>query len=269
LRFLENKAAAFPVQCALDEIHWGTAQKAGDEEVLWLVVDSQRVIHLLDYTILHHDDARAHRHSFDLIMGYVNHRCLEALVEFRDLRAHLDAHFGVEIRERLVEEKDFRVPHDGAPDRHALALPAGKGLWPAIKQLFDPQDARGFDHALSDLRLWVFTQLQAECHVVIYAHVRVERVVLKDHRDVTVLRRQIVDALIANQNITFRDFLETGDHSQGCGLSAAGRTDENHELPVQNLETEVLHSRDFLASISGVDFINVFEGYIGHSSFSV
>ena len=36
-------------------------------------------------------------------------------------------------------------------------------------------------------------QLQAEGHVVVDAHVRVERVVLEDHRDVAVLRRDVVD----------------------------------------------------------------------------
>ena len=32
-------------------------------------------------------------------------------------------------------------------------------------------------------------------------HVRIERVALKDHGDVTVLRRHIVDALVANKYI--------------------------------------------------------------------
>ncbi len=132
-----------------------------------------------------------------------------------------------------------------------------------------PRRSAASDDALLDLRLGILPQFQAKCHIVIHAHVRIERVVLKNHRDVTVLRRKIIDAFVGDQNITFRDLLETGDHSQGRGLSTAGRADENHELPVKNVETEILHSRDVLASISRVDLIDVSEGYFGHSLFSV
>src|SRR5574341_1270941 len=44
-----------------------------------------------------------------------------------------------------------------------------------------------------DLGLRHPAELEAECNVVVHAHVRVERVVLEDHRDVAVLRRHIVD----------------------------------------------------------------------------
>ncbi len=65
-------------------------------------------------------------------------------MELRDFRAHLNAHLGIEIRERFVEEKNFRLAHDGATDRDALALATGKGLWPAIEELLDAQEVRSF-----------------------------------------------------------------------------------------------------------------------------
>ena len=236
------------MQRTIEKIHRRTAKKAGDEEIRRLVIDLQRTIHLLNDAILHHDDARAHGHGFDLIVRHVDHRRLEALVEFRDFRAHLNAHLGIEIRERLVEEKNLRLAHDGATDRNALTLATGKGLRPAIEKLLDAQDARSFQDALLDLRFRILSQFQTECHVVVDAHMRVERVVLENHRDVTVFRRKIVDALVANQDIALRDLFETGDHSQGRRLSTARRADENDELPVGNLKAEILHRGDFLAS---------------------
>ena len=44
----------------------------------------------------------------------------------RDLDPHLHAQLGVEVRQRLVEQEDLRLAHDGAADRDALALAAGE-----------------------------------------------------------------------------------------------------------------------------------------------
>ena len=49
---------------------------------------------------------------------------------------------GVEVGERLVEEEDPRVAHDGAADRHALALAAGELLRQAVEQVVDLQQLR-------------------------------------------------------------------------------------------------------------------------------
>jgi hypothetical protein len=92
-----------------------------------------------------------------------------------------------------------------------------------------------------DLALVEFPHLQAECHVVVHAHVRIERVVLEHHRDVAIHRRQIVDDFIANQNVSRGDGFEPGYHTQRGGLAAAGRADKDHELLVADLQVHVLH----------------------------
>ena len=50
----------------------------------------------------------------------------EPLMQRGDLRAHVDAQFRVEIGQRLVEEEDLRLAHDGTADGDALALAAGE-----------------------------------------------------------------------------------------------------------------------------------------------
>jgi len=59
-------------------------------------------------------------------VGDVDGGGLEALVEALELDAHLHAQLGVEVGERLVEEEDWRVPHDGPAHGDALALAAGE-----------------------------------------------------------------------------------------------------------------------------------------------
>jgi hypothetical protein len=61
-------------------------------------------------------------------VGDVDHGGLEAGVELADLGAHLDAHLGVEVGERLVEEEGLGLADDGAADGHALSLAAGEAF---------------------------------------------------------------------------------------------------------------------------------------------
>jgi hypothetical protein len=62
--------------------------------------------------------------------------------------------------------------------------------------------------------------------------VRVEGVILEDHGDVAVLGGDVVDALVADVDVAFGDFLEAGDHAEGGGFAAAGGADEDDELAV-------------------------------------
>ena len=83
---------------------------------------------------MHHDDLVGHGHGLDLVVGDVDGRGLQPLVQFLDLGAHLHAQLGVEIRQRLVEQEHLRVAHDGAAHGDALALAAGKLARKALEQ---------------------------------------------------------------------------------------------------------------------------------------
>ena len=72
----------------------------------------------------------------------------------------------------------------------------------------------GFLDAPVDLGLGDLAQLQAEGEVVAHRHVRVERVALEDHRDVAILRRDIVDDSVADVEVAAGDLLEPGEHAQ-------------------------------------------------------
>ena len=59
---------------------------------------------------------------------------------------------------------------------------------------------------------------------------RIERVVLKDHRHVAVLGGASCVAL-ADLNRAGIELLESGHHAERCGLSAPGRPDEDMNSP--------------------------------------
>ena len=107
---------------------------------------------LLDRPVAEQHDAIGEGHGLDLVVGDVNHRLAQLLVETLDLGAHLVAQLGVEVRERLVEQEQARVAHDCAADRDALALPAGELPGQAVQQGLDAQHVGGAPYPRLDLR---------------------------------------------------------------------------------------------------------------------
>ena len=93
-------------------------------------------------------------------------------------------------------------------------------------------------------------------------HVRVERVVLEDHRDVAVLRREVVHDLAADANDAVADRLEPGDHPQRARLPAARRADEDDELAVADLEVEVA---DRVRPVR-IDLVQLLQRDLGHGA---
>jgi hypothetical protein len=193
--------------------------------------------------------------------GDVDHRALQPGVQLADFGAHLHAHLRVEVGKRFVEQERLGLADDGAAaDGHALALAAGEGLGLALEIIDDAQDFRRLHDALVDFRLGILAQLQAEGHVVVHAHVRIERVVLEDHRDVAVLRRDVVDLLAVDEDGALADVFEAGDHPQRGGLAAAGWADQHHEFLVLDFQVRVVHRRD----VAGIDLVYAFENDFRH-----
>src|SRR5690606_19443366 len=241
------------------EVHGWRSDEAGDELVRGPVVEVDRRVHLLDVAVLHDHDARAHRHGLDLVVGHVDGRHGKALVQLQDGGAHLDAQLGVEVRERLVHEEDLGLANDRAAQRDALPLTAGQLAGTAVEQVLDLEDAGCLADPAVDICLGRAPEAQAERHVLVDVHVRVQRVVLEDHRDVAVLGRDVVDDPVTDAAGTFGDLLQAGDHAQRGGLAATGGTYEDHELLVLDLEVEVGDCHDVAEAL-----VDVLEDYLCH-----
>jgi hypothetical protein len=121
--------------------------------------------------------------------------------------------------------------------------------------LGQPEQLRGLRDPLADLGLLDALALERVGDVVEHAHVRVERVVLEHHRDVALLRRELVHDVVADAQLAARDVLQAGDHPQRRRLAAAGRADEDDELAVGDLEVQV----DDRARAVGIGLLDVRE----------
>jgi hypothetical protein len=126
-------------QRRLDEVHRRRADERCDEQVRRLRVEHVRAVDLLYASVAHDGDSLAERHRLDLVVGDVDRRHAEAVVEPCELAAHADAELGVEVRQRLVHEESRRLTADRPPHRDALALAAGERVRPSAKQVLEPE----------------------------------------------------------------------------------------------------------------------------------
>ena len=210
--------------------------------------------------VLHDHDPGAHGHRLGLVVCDVDHRRLEALVKLADLGARLDAELGIEVRQRLIEQKDLRLPDDGTADGNALTLPARERLGAPVEKLLDTEDLGRLAHACIDLLLRILPKFQTERHVVVDGHVRIESVVLEDHRDVAVLRRNIVDQPVVDVDLTLRHVLQPRDHPKQRRLPAPRWSHQHDELAILDGQTHVAHSDD--AAIE--DLLDVLDHDVSH-----
>ena len=125
-------------------------------------------------------------------MGDVHGRDPQVPLKPGDLRSHLDPQLGVEVGQRLVHQESLRLANYGSPHGHSLPLPSGESARLAIQVLLETQNPGRLLHAPIDLGFGSLPQPEPEGHVVVHREVRVQGVVLEDHRDIPVFGRHVV-----------------------------------------------------------------------------
>src|SRR5688572_8269829 len=182
----EDQLVAFALDASVDEVHAGRSNEASDEAIGRRSIDVDRSSDLLDVAISQHHDPVSERHRLDLIVCDVDRRRIQSPLETADLDPHLRAKSGVEVRQRLVEQKHLRLAYHGTPHRHALPLSAGKLLGLAIEQRLEPKDSARPCNAAIDLLPPDVLEPAPEREILSNRHVRIQPVVLEYDRDIAV-----------------------------------------------------------------------------------
>src|SRR5207249_3083422 len=121
-------------------------------------------------------------HRLDLVVRHVDRRGADPALEPFQLVASGVAQLGVEVRQRLVEQENLGIPHQGPAQRDALAL--------AARELsrIPPREVRDAEHLgrppdlLHDLRAGRPARLEGERDVLEDGPVRVEGVRSEERR---------------------------------------------------------------------------------------
>ncbi|MNN56534.1 hypothetical protein D3C81_1714720 [compost metagenome] len=188
-------------------------------------------------------------------MRYVDEGGFQTLVELQDLSTHRNPQLGVQVGERFVHQEHLRFTHDGAAQSNTLTLTTGQSLRLTVQQVLDVEDLGSLTNAGVNVGFLELTQLQAECHVLVYVHVRVQGVGLEHHCDVAVLRSYIIHQTVTDVQFAGSDFFQTGNHTKGGGLTAAGAANQYYEFFIFNIQMEVFNGRFGVSRISFYDMV--------------
>ncbi len=104
--------------------------------------------------------------------------------------------------------------NDRTTNRHTLTLTTRQSLRLTLEQRNQTQDISRTRNALVDGIFVEFLQLEAERHVLVNIHVRIERIGLEHHTDITLYGRNIVHVLATDGQFTIGDVFQTGNHTQ-------------------------------------------------------
>ena len=152
-------------------------------------------------------------------MGDVDRRYAEVLLQFLQFRPHVDPELGIEIAERLVHQEHGRFADDGPAQSDSLSLAPAQLHRLSAQERLDLKKASGAIHPLIDLALGHPGILQRERDVPVHRHVRIEGIALKHHRDVPLLRIQVIHQTISDVDFSPVDVLEARDAAEGRRLA--------------------------------------------------
>ena len=199
---------------------------------------------MVDVAFVEDQDAVAHGHGFDLVVGDVDGGGADAAVEALELFAGRGAELSVEIGKRLVEKEDGGLADDGAGQGDALAFTTGKFARLAVEKRADAEEAGGSFHFFLVLIFGDFLGFEGESDVFVDREMRVERIALKDHGDAAVTRRKIVDDLSADEDFAGGRIFEAGDHAEESGFAGAGGAEENEKLAFASFEGDIVYGTE-------------------------
>src|SRR5262249_54563653 len=126
-----------------------------------------------------------------------------------------------------------------------------------IQLRLDRKDPCGLLDATLDLRTLDSRELERESHVLARRHMRIERVVLEDHRDAAVFGAQIIDDPAADRDAAGRRLIQAGDETQQSTFAAAGGTDEHDELAGVDRQVDLVEDMgraEALSDLRDLDF---------------
>ncbi len=146
----------------------------------------------------------------------------------------------VEVRQRLIEQKQAWLAHDRACERAALLLPARQLAGAACQQMIDGDFGGSIVHRALDLVARRADHLQREADIFGHRHVRIQRVTLKHHRNIALagLGRRDIDAVEEHSAGVGR--LEAGQNAQRRRLARARRAEQSEKLAMPDRQIDAV-----------------------------
>ena len=205
-----------------------------------------RCIQLGNPEVIEHHDPVGQSKSLFLIMGDIDHRNLQLLLNLLQLlpQHHLDLR--IQSGHGFIKQDDIGVQNKGTGDRDALLLAAGELFRFLVHMLFK---ADGFDNSLHfpvDLILghfpaiYVLPALKRIGNIVVNIHVRKQGIVLENDANIPILRCSVGNVHTILDDFPTARFLDPDQHAQDGSLPTAGRTEERKKFPSLDFKAHIL-----------------------------
>ncbi|MNZ80381.1 hypothetical protein D3C78_990130 [compost metagenome] len=188
----------------------------------------------------HHGNAIGQGQGFFLIVGDENEGDPGFFLHALEFDLHFLAQLEVQGRQRFIQQQHFGFRRQGPGQSHPLLLAAGQFGRFAFGQVLHLHQREHFLDPLRDQFAIKALHLEAEGDILRNTHVRKQRVTLEHRVDPTLERRQIVDRLAREADLTVADMLEAGDGAQQGGFAAAGGAEQGEEFVVGNVHRDVI-----------------------------
>ena len=151
---------------------------------------------------------------------------------------------GVQVGQGLVQQQNPGHFHQSPGNGHPLLLTAGELAGLAVHEILNLHQPGGlqgfFRHLLLGEFVFPFPVFQRERDVLLHRQMRVQGIVLKNQTHSPMLRGQIGDIIFPKENPSAGGFQQTGEKIQCGGFSAARGAQQGNELPVGDLQGEIV-----------------------------
>lgn len=243
---------------AADEV--GFAEEVGDLGVCGAAIELARRPELSDASGEQNGHAVGDGKGFLLVVCDVDAGESEFFAEPLDLGAHFESELGVEVTERLVEEKAIGSDDECAGECDALLLTAGELIGLSACVVAHSDHFERFGGAARSLGARHISDCEAEGDVGLDGHVGPKGVVLKDHGAVALLGWYVGDVARTEVDRAFVGGIEAGDAAEEGGLTTAGGAEEKEEFALLDLDGDVVEGADRAEA-----FDDVSDGNGGHA----
>ena len=189
----------------------------------------------------------------------------ESVLDFLDDGPHLDPELCIEVRQRLVHEKNFRLDGQSSCQGDSLLLSSGELLRQAVGIFGNlHQCHEGFCLFLY-LVFRKLPVLESESYVLSYCEVRENGIVLEHHADVSLGGLEVVDETVPEIELTAFDRVESGNHPEQSRLSASGRSEEREKLSGLDFQRKIRDGCEIAIFLYCIDYCD-FDIHVNNSA---
>ncbi len=214
--------------------------EAFHEFVRRMMIKVIRSIKLHDLAVVQYHDPVGQGKSLFLVMGDIDYRDVELLLDFLQLASQDNLNLSIKGRHWLVEQDDIRIQDKRPCDGDPLLLPTAQVDWLFVDMLVQLDNINYLLDLLVYLLSRYLSAFQRISDVLIDIHVRKQRIVLENDAYVPFLRSQVGDILAELVNLAGRRPIDADEQTENSRLAAARRTKQRQEFPFAHIKRYVL-----------------------------